>query len=118
MLDILVLLVAALPPDPWWIVVTPHIAPILTALAALVAAIAAVRGAQGKRHRNIQQTQLLAELSQVKQAQADATAQRDRIARQLADEQRKCREEAETLRQQIEKQNEIANELLRLAKPR
>lgn len=90
-------------------VTVPHIAPIITSLAALVAALAAVKGTQAKRHRNAQQIELIQKLDAAQQ-------QRDRIATELADEQRKCREEATLLRDEIEKHNNVTAELLKMAR--
>lgn len=99
-----------------WLQLVPHIAPILTALAALLASFAAIRGVQGKRHRNIQQIELVGKLESVQQALTDAQKKRDEIALQLADEQRKCRDEAAALRAEIEKQNATTSELLRMVR--
>jgi hypothetical protein len=93
-------------PNPWWVVIAP--------IVALIGAVAGLRGSQGKRHRNEQQAELLGEMAKVKAALEGATAQRDRIAAELADEQRKCSNEAAAMRAEIEKNGEVMAQLLRM----
>lgn len=101
-------------PGATWTAILPHVAPVITATAALIAGVAALRGAQGKRHRNIQQVELLARLEAVQAALNAAQGQRDKIASELAEEQRKCREESALLRSEIERQTSTTNELMKM----
>ena len=106
----------AVDPSPWWSSAAAAISMLFTSGAALIGAIAAVRGTEGKKHRVKQQQVVVDEFNGIKQALEAATLQRDRIATQLAEEQRRCSEEAAALRKEIEGHNKVVADLMKMVR--